>query len=99
MVVMNKDGDFAIIKARWVGFQKRVAPAKGNAMTRATNIVDAFIFLVGGKGKPGNPGKLTVEAFNLLKNTVQKFDLPGPEGTTMFMLGGKAFLNFPYKEF
>ncbi len=30
MVVLNKDGDFAIIKARWAGFQTRIPPGKGN---------------------------------------------------------------------
>jgi hypothetical protein len=72
MVVMNKDGDFAILKAKWVGFTKRVQPKKGVQ-----------------RGKPGSAGKLQVEAFNLLKNTVQKFDLPGAEGSTHFVVGGK----------
>ena len=71
MVVMNREGDFAILKAHWAGFTKRVQPKKGAL-----------------RGKPGNPGKLQVEAFNLLKNTVQKFELPGPEGSTHFVVGG-----------
>ncbi len=29
MVVLNKDGDFAIIKGKWTGFQRHRAPEKG----------------------------------------------------------------------
>uniref|UniRef100_A0A0M3HR55 SHR-BD domain-containing protein n=1 Tax=Ascaris lumbricoides TaxID=6252 RepID=A0A0M3HR55_ASCLU len=68
-VVMNKDGDYAIIKGRWTGFARKVPAEKGQ------------------KAKPGSPGKLQVDAFNLLKNTVQKLEVPGPEGSTLFVVG------------
>lgn len=35
-----------------------------------------------------------VEAFNLLKNTVQKIEVPGPEGSTLIIIGGKLFLHY-----
>uniref|UniRef100_A0A915HSV5 Uncharacterized protein n=1 Tax=Romanomermis culicivorax TaxID=13658 RepID=A0A915HSV5_ROMCU len=44
-------------------------------------------FSIDAKGKPGNPGKLSIEVFNLMKNTVQKFDLPGSDGSTTFVIG------------
>ncbi|KAM3721167.1 Glycine-rich domain-containing protein [Dirofilaria immitis] len=34
---------------------------------------------------------MQVDAFNLLKNTVQKFEIPGPEGSTLFVIGGILF--------
>ncbi len=40
---------------------------------------------LGSEGKPGNAGQLTIEVFNLLKNTVEKFKLPAAE---KFTLGG-----------
>jgi hypothetical protein len=71
IVIVNKDGDFAIVKGRWTGFLRKIPGDKGM------------------KAKPGNPGKLQVDAFNLLKNTVQKFELPGAEGSTLFVVGGE----------
>lgn len=29
MVVLNRAGDFAVVKARWVGFKKRQVPTSG----------------------------------------------------------------------
>jgi hypothetical protein len=40
------------------------------------------------KGKPGAAGCLNVELFNLLRNTVQKLQLPGADGSTLFVIGG-----------
>lgn len=37
MVVMNRDGDFAILKARWAGFTKRMQPNKGAARGKPGN--------------------------------------------------------------
>ncbi|VDM24562.1 unnamed protein product [Toxocara canis] len=68
-VILNKDGDYAIVKGRWTGFTRKMHAEKGQ------------------KAKPGNPGKLQVDAFNLLKNTVQKLEVPGPEGSTLFVIG------------
>lgn len=43
------------------------------------------------KGKPGAAGMLNVELFNLLRNTVQKLQLPGADGSTLFLIGGRFF--------
>jgi hypothetical protein len=37
---------------------------------------------------------LNVELFNLLRNTVQKLQLPGPDGSTLFMIGGMWLYGF-----
>uniref|UniRef100_A0A0R3S2L9 VWFD domain-containing protein n=1 Tax=Elaeophora elaphi TaxID=1147741 RepID=A0A0R3S2L9_9BILA len=78
IAVMNKDGDFAIVKGKWIGFSRKIPGDKEQ------------------KAKPGNPGKLQVDAFNLLKNTVQKFEIPGPEGSTFFVIG-EAQARLPSK--
>jgi len=46
-------------------------------------------YYLGEKGKPGDPGKLLVEVFNLLRSTVQKFELPAHDGSSTFIVGGK----------
>lgn len=40
------------------------------------------------KGRPGTAGYLNVELFNLLRNTVQKLQVPGSDGSTLFVIGG-----------
>lgn len=40
-------------------------------------------------GKPGTAGYLNVELFNLLRNTVQKLQLPGADGSTLFVINGQ----------
>uniref|UniRef100_A0A1I7SDS2 AAA domain-containing protein n=1 Tax=Bursaphelenchus xylophilus TaxID=6326 RepID=A0A1I7SDS2_BURXY len=75
-IVLNKDGDSAIVKGRWNGFSRKISGDKMH------------------KGKPGSAGVLNVELFNLLKNTVQKIQLPGADGSTLFVLGdAQARLN------
>uniref|UniRef100_A0AC34RP08 Uncharacterized protein n=1 Tax=Panagrolaimus sp. JU765 TaxID=591449 RepID=A0AC34RP08_9BILA len=75
-IVLNRDGDFAIIKGRWNGFSRKISGDKTN------------------RGKSGNAGVLNVELFNLLRNTVQKLQLPGPDGSTLFLIGdAQARLN------
>ena len=71
--MVNKDGDFAIVKGRWMGFSRKQPAVKGQ------------------KAKPGSPGRLLVDAFNLLKNTVQKLEVPTAEGSTLFVIGGGSF--------
>lgn len=68
--MLNRDGDFAIVKGRWNGFSRKVSGDKTH------------------KGKPGSAGVLNVELFNLLRNTVQKLQLPGADGSTLFLIGG-----------
>ncbi|KAK6049230.1 hypothetical protein COOONC_13265 [Cooperia oncophora] len=68
-VIVNKDGDYAIVKGRWTGFSRKQPASKGQ------------------KAKPGSAGRLLVDAFNLLKNTVQKIEVPSPEGSTLFVIG------------
>lgn len=72
-IVLNKEGDFAIVKGRWTGFSRKVSGDKIN------------------KGKPGTAGYLNIELFNLLRNTVQKLQLPGADGSTLFVIGGLLF--------
>lgn len=74
-IVLNRDGDFAIVKGRWNGFMMRVAGDKTH------------------KGKPGAAGALNVELFNLLRNTVQKLQLPGADGSTLFLIGGNRLFS------
>jgi hypothetical protein len=69
-IVLNRDGDFAIVKGRWNGFSRKISGDKVH------------------KGKPGTAGYLSVELFNLLRNTVQKLQLPGADGSTLFVIGG-----------
>ncbi|KJH53574.1 hypothetical protein DICVIV_00319 [Dictyocaulus viviparus] len=69
-VIVNKDGDYAIVKGKWTGFSRKQPAAKGQ------------------KAKPGSAGRLLVDAFNLLKNTVQKIEVPTAEGSTLFVIGG-----------
>ncbi|EYC04497.1 hypothetical protein Y032_0087g2046 [Ancylostoma ceylanicum] len=68
-VIVNRDGDYAIVKGRWTGFSRKQPATKGQ------------------KAKPGSAGRLLVDAFNLLKNTVQKIEVPSPEGSTLFVIG------------
>ncbi|ETN86510.1 hypothetical protein NECAME_05914 [Necator americanus] len=68
-VIVNRDGDYAIVKGRWTGFSRKQPASKGQ------------------KAKPGSAGRLLVDAFNLLKNTVQKIEVPSPEGSTLFVIG------------
>jgi hypothetical protein len=75
-IVLNRDGDFAIIKGRWNGFSRKISGDKLH------------------KGKSGAAGVLNVELFNLLRNTVQKMQLPGVDGSTLFVIGdAQARLN------
>lgn len=46
------------------------------------------------KSKPGSPGRLQVDAFNLLKNTVQKLEVPTAEGSTLFVIGGNHLNSY-----
>ncbi|VDL86455.1 unnamed protein product, partial [Nippostrongylus brasiliensis] len=68
-VIVNRDGDYAIVKGRWTGFSRKQPAAKGQ------------------KAKPGSAGRLLVDAFNLLKNTVQKIEVPTSDGSTLFVIG------------
>nr|CDJ80361.1 Protein of unknown function DUF1399 domain containing protein [Haemonchus contortus] len=68
-VIVNKDGDYAIVKGRWTGFSRKQPASEGQ------------------KAKPGAAGRLLVDAFNLLKNTVQKIEVPSPDGSTLFVIG------------
>ncbi|VDL79693.1 unnamed protein product [Nippostrongylus brasiliensis] len=67
-VIVNRDGDYAIVKGRWTGFSRKQPAAKGQ------------------KAKPGSAGRLLVDAFNLLKNTVQKIEVPTSDGSTLFRI-------------
>lgn len=69
-MILNKEGDYAIIKGKWSGFSRKQSATKGQ------------------KAKPGNPGRLHVDAFNLLKNTVQKLEVPSADGSALFLIGG-----------
>ncbi|KAI6178251.1 hypothetical protein M3Y98_00480500 [Aphelenchoides besseyi] len=63
-LIVNRDGDFALVKGRWHGFSRKISGDKIR------------------KGKAGNAGYLNIELFNLLRNTVQKLQLPGADGST-----------------
>ncbi|VDM59654.1 unnamed protein product [Angiostrongylus costaricensis] len=76
-VIVNKDGDYAILKGRWTGFSRKQASSQW-FISPATK---------GQKAKPGSAGHLLIDVFNLLKNTVQKIEVPTPEGSTLFVIG------------
>lgn len=42
MVIMNCDGDFAIIKGKWSAFQKRVQPSKGLRLNKPLLLFDCL---------------------------------------------------------
>ena len=85
-VVMNKDGDFAIVKGRWNGFCKKEV-----RLLRETLSQSPFQMPRGEseKGKNGSAGRLVLHAFNLLKNTVQKMHIPNVDGSCSFVIGGE----------
>ncbi|KAI6233015.1 hypothetical protein M3Y99_00962400 [Aphelenchoides fujianensis] len=75
-LVVNRDGDFALVKGRWHGFSRKVS---GDKLQNR---------------KSGAPGYLNIELFNLLRNTVQKLQLPGADGSSLFVIGdAQARLN------
>lgn len=43
----------------------------------------------GTKSKSGNAGELRVQVYNLLNKTVEKFRLPGANGNTSIVFGGR----------
>ncbi|KAI6202965.1 hypothetical protein M3Y94_00502000 [Aphelenchoides besseyi] len=75
-LIVNRDGDFGLVKGRWHGFSRKISGDKVR------------------KGKAGNAGYLNIELFNLLRNTVQKLQLPGADGSSLFSIfDAQARLN------
>ncbi|VDP22009.1 unnamed protein product [Soboliphyme baturini] len=66
MVVSNRDGDFAVFKAKWVNIPYRDDKDE----------------------KYRSHGHLLIDALNLMKNTTQKFEIPGADDLKIKIFGG-----------
>ena len=62
MLVRNVNGDYAIIKGKWVGLKRGIKPHrdKNGRMIR---------------GVRGSPGNLKIEIYSILKRSIQKIEI------------------------